>query len=186
MGNKYRILVAIAGVVTIGIIASLGLAGAADPDLVESLSLLGEPQTAHDQLPPVEATEHFVAESARLVYESDTATHWAGANDAGEICFATRYSARGTWAVASTCSHPAIFAAHGKALSVFAVDRGSDVTFLPDGFASEKVRSQIERAGGTMPVDNLVVFPWGERPDTLTVKGLNGVIVEFGRPAEVP
>lgn len=183
--RRGSVAAAAGAVVILGLVTVSSAAGSEQisaPDVVDELAKSSTPSDQLDARVSLDATL-IVEESARLIFSDGHSRHWVSVATTGDICLSSLYyESSSRWTAGTTCLPPNHFRVAGLRLAqgLDAPTAGTDVTLIPDGIASEEVRSTVEAAGGTVPVDNLVVFPVGHRPDVLTVPGLDGRELSLG------
>jgi hypothetical protein len=99
----------------------------------------------------------------------------------GDVCLISRHVARSSdWATAATCAPDPVFRTKGASLRLEVVGEGSDITLIPDVCATQAVVDAVTGSGGLMPADNLVIYPIGGRPLSLTLETNPGCQLDLG------
>ena len=178
------ILAAVAAALAVAAAVVVTAGEGATPEQV--IGLLGSEPTPGDSIDPAIIGETPACDpaSARHLTGDGDATYWVATNDVGFICIIAHYVAgNGEWALAMTGAPPGQVAASGVTLSLLAYGEGVDVTLLGDGFMTESAGRAVAAAGGSVPMENLVVFPYHGRPSRLVVESGTGGEIDLGAEA---
>jgi hypothetical protein len=120
-------------------------------------------------------------DSLSQLYATDTAAYWAGFDDSGDVCLIARHQPNEKdWATIGSCAQGPVFQTRGLWLRIEVVGEGSDVTLIPDGLATRDLEAAINESGGSIPVENLVVFPLDVRPADFVWETVDGNQLDLG------
>lgn len=128
------------------------------------VGLLGRDPVAADavDVEAVPAPKTPLTQVPRACSSRVRTTYWVATDEAGAICLiAGQDTGSSEWAAALTCAPPSVVEGRGLSLRLEVSGHGSDTTLVADGTITPEVRRLVEESGGSVPVGNLVVFPWG-------------------------
>ena len=155
--------------------SALALRASETFEATEVVTALDRQQSSSDALDPQRMPKSPIPldlDSLRRMAVSDTATHWAGTNEAGDICLVVMLTQKNEsdWATGLTCEQAAMVREFGMWLRVELLGRAVDTTLIADGVIDDKARAEIEAHQGTVLGENLVVFENGNRPLDLIIQ----------------
>lgn len=190
IGHAHRGILRVAILLVVGLTLLFGgllaVRSATPPEAEELISALSRTRSVQDVMPEAGWDGQPISvgvvdsDSARLLHSTPASRYWVSESTSGEICLAVYYEPESRpvdWHFSAGCIPPHFFVEKGLLLTTEGPGGGFDAHLLPDGIMDRNGRDAVGDFGGEVPVDNLVVFPLGDRPETFKLDG-----IDMGKP----